>query len=193
MGHRSFLLIAFMALFHGCGGRASSVAIGTVPAPITGTLPLRSLEGEPTTLAAVASGRPAVVALWATWCESCRREVPALRRLDERARLVGDFVVVAIAVGGDAESVQSFVERNRATYRHLLDDQERFAEIGERRVPTILVVDGAGRTVHQGRALDRAALDALGWVRAQTVTASRDARSTRDEAALRGATVTRNR
>ena len=135
--------------------------ISAIAEPDTAQLPLRSLSGEPTTLAAVTTGRAAVVALWATWCESCRHEVPALRRLDERSRLTGDFVVVAIAVGSDAQGVQAFVERSGAAYRQLLDDEGTFAELGERRVPTILVVDATGRTVHRGRALDRAALDAL--------------------------------
>jgi hypothetical protein len=40
-------------------------------------------------------------------------------------------------------------------------DTGAFAEVGRRRVPTTLVIDAHGRTVYEGGALDRAALDAL--------------------------------
>ena len=41
-------------------------------APPLPTFELATLEGEPTTLAAL-SGRPMVLNLWATWCPPCRR------------------------------------------------------------------------------------------------------------------------
>ncbi len=51
-------------------------------------------DGRPTTLAAW-KGRTVLVNLWATWCVPCRKEMPALDRL-EKAAGSPDFEVVAI-------------------------------------------------------------------------------------------------
>jgi hypothetical protein len=54
------------------------------------------------------------------------------------------------------------VKAHQLAYVTLVD--ERFAltdALGERRVPTTLVVDGSGRIVYRGGALDEAALSAL--------------------------------
>ena len=59
-------------------------------------LAFNDAAGKPTTLAAF-QGKVALVNLWATWCAPCRREMPALDRL--QAALGGnDFAVVPVSV-----------------------------------------------------------------------------------------------
>ncbi|GAB2717602.1 TlpA disulfide reductase family protein [Nocardia thraciensis] len=59
------------------------------PAPSSG--PLRGVtggclaDGRPVDLGAVLAGRPALVNLWAYWCEPCARELPALQQFAVRA------------------------------------------------------------------------------------------------------------
>ena len=48
-------------------------------------LELKRLDGSPTTLKGELEGKPALIALWATWCETCATEFDALGRLDARA------------------------------------------------------------------------------------------------------------
>src|SRR5690606_29886248 len=52
-------------------------------APPLPAFELATLDGEPTTLAAL-SGRPMVLNLWATWCPPCRREMPVLADAQRR-------------------------------------------------------------------------------------------------------------
>jgi len=116
-------------------------------------------DGAAATLSSELGGRPALINLWATWCEACVAEFGALGRL--AARTQGSGVVLAIAVGEKRETVADFVRRHGLAYARLVDEEFRLGDtLGKERVPTTLVVDRAGRIVFTGGALDAAALDA---------------------------------
>ena len=57
-------------------------------------LALRTVDGEPFDLQAYA-GQVVVLNAWTSWCGYCRREIPQLRRLDER---YGDDELVVVGV-----------------------------------------------------------------------------------------------
>lgn len=120
-----------------------------------------TLDQRTTDLAAAVHGRPALVSLWATWCEACTTELDALNRLDARAKERG-ALVVGVAIGEPRERVAEFVATRGLNYAQLVDEDFHFADaLGERRVPTTLVVDRAGRVVYVGGALDEGALAAF--------------------------------
>jgi peroxiredoxin len=135
------------------------------PPPTTGALlpavELRTLDGKPARLDEIARGRPALVSLWATWCDACTREFDALTRLDEAARGAG-ATVIAIAVGEPHALVQSFVQRRALPYAQLVDERFQLADaIGQNRVPATLVLGRDGRVVYRGGAFDESALAAF--------------------------------
>jgi peroxiredoxin len=122
---------------------------------------LQALDGKPTQLAAALDGHPALVSLWATWCEACGEEFSALTRLDERARAHG-AKVIAVAVGEPRATVAEFVARHHLPYAQLVDEEFHFSDaLGQKRVPATLVIDARGKVVFVGGALDSAALAAL--------------------------------
>jgi thiol-disulfide isomerase/thioredoxin len=133
-------------------------------APVTHSLPsvsLRTLDDQPAQLEKVLAGRVGLISLWATWCEACRDELDALSRLADRAGPRG-ATVVAIAVGEKRAQVQAFVHEHPLRAVQLVDEDYRLADaLGARRVPTTLVVDGAGQILYVGGALDDTALAAL--------------------------------
>ena len=107
-------------------------------------------------------GRPALVSLWATWCDTCIQEAPALNRLDRESRKGGDAVVVGVAVGETRDSVRAFTRTRRLDYPQLVDPDFRLADtLGERQVPATLVVDRTGRIVFRGKSLDADSLAAF--------------------------------
>lgn len=141
-------------------------ACGASPAPaqrasvVPGT-PVRALDSTETQLTAALQGRPALITLWATWCDACRDELPALTRVDAWAKQHG-AVVVGVAVGEPLEKVASFAATNRIPYQLLVDEEFRFADaLGEKRVPATLVVDRTGKITYVGGAVDDRSLAAL--------------------------------
>ena len=91
---------------------------------------LRTLDGRPARLDEIARGRPALVSLWATWCEACAREfdalgqnrVPATVVLDREGRVVfrgGVFDEAALAAfrRAFADGVSDGTGRARAAAR----------------------------------------------------------------------------
>lgn len=92
-------------------------------------------------------GKVVLLNIWATWCGPCRREMPALDRLE--ARLGGpDFEVVALSIDRSGKSViQKFYSdhgiRSLAIYNDSTGKASR--ELGAVGVPATLLLDREGR------------------------------------------------
>jgi hypothetical protein len=146
-----------LALAAGCAG--------TAPPPRQPTalpdVPLSTLDHGATRLPLVLAHRPALVALWATWCDACRSERAALDRLDLAIAHRGG-VVVGIAVGEPTDVVREDLGRHPTAYVQLVDEPFALADaLGVHTLPTVLVLDADARVVHVGGALDRASLAAF--------------------------------
>ena len=126
-------------------------------APPLPAFELATLDGEPTTLAAL-SGRPMVLNLWATWCPPCRREMPVLADAQQR---YPEVVFVLANQGEDRGTIAEYLAATGLALDHvLLDPQSRaMLETGTRGLPTTLFFDAGGRLVdtHMGE-LTRASL-----------------------------------
>ena len=165
MSRRRLVVVTFATALAGCGN-AGLRGAGT-PAEAPGAsesgwqqIPLADLDSRPVTLAKVLAGRPALVNLWAPWCERCKTELPELDRLSRR--LEGCGVIVGVAVGEDAPHTAAFVRQHGLVYPQVVDEGFHLADaLRQSRVPTTLVVDGQGAIVHIGLALDQAAVGAL--------------------------------
>jgi thiol-disulfide isomerase/thioredoxin len=87
------------------------------PAP---ELALTDLDGREWTIAdAAADGRLVWVNFWATSCEPCRTEMPAMQRLAEEHP--DELLILGANWGEERGSVEDFVERYGVTYPILLD------------------------------------------------------------------------
>lgn len=110
----------------------------TGPAPTDFVLPV--LDGLPMALQA-ARGKVVLVHLFATWCEPCREELPALSRL--AARHSDTVRVLAVDVGEVDARVRRFFETLPVHFPVLLDrDRAVVRAWGVSALPTTIVLDG---------------------------------------------------
>ncbi len=108
-------------------------------------------RSEPAGLVGLSSFSDRVVLLnfWATWCEPCEREMPAMERLYQ-ALPRDDFELIAIAIDDKEEDVRAFQERYQLSFPILLDlDQAVYAGYQTMGVPESLLIDRDGRIVER--------------------------------------------
>ena len=104
-------------------------------------------------------GRVVLLNLWATWCVPCRREMPALERL--QAKLGGaEFIVLPLSIdrGGLPPVKRFYEELGLATLGVFVDQSgEATGKLATTGVPTTLLIDRDGREI--GRLLGAAEWD----------------------------------
>jgi len=105
-----------------------------VPSLDGGTLRLSELRGKVVFLN-----------LWATWCEPCKEEMPAMERLWHRYKAQGLMVVALSMDAQGAKVVRPFVDRARFSYPVGLDPKMEVAQLyGARAVPATFIIDRSG-------------------------------------------------
>ena len=104
-----------------------------------GTVHMRQLPG------------PMVINLWASWCEPCAKELPALQRVADRNMVK----VIGVATDDTREAAASRAEGLGVHMPMLLDPDARLRKaIGEANLPVTLFVDASGKfTRYVGPAL----------------------------------------
>jgi len=152
-----FLLVAIFAaaalwFVLGSEEHAPPVVRGA-PAPAF-SLP-RAPTGGPTGEAAgpvelsAYAGRVVLVNFWATWCEPCEREMPAMERLYRRLQR-DRFELIAIAIDDEAAKVAEFAARYGLSFPIALDHGKAVATAYQTMgVPESLLVDRDGRVVER--------------------------------------------
>jgi thiol-disulfide isomerase/thioredoxin len=104
-------------------------------------LVLKDLEGREHRLADY-RGKVVLLNFWATWCEPCREEMPAMQRLQRR--LAGKpFVVLAVDFGEGEPRVRTFLRDLPLKFTFLLDRDGSAARAWRVRVlPVSFLIDG---------------------------------------------------
>ena len=116
----------------------------------------RPLVGKPgETKLADYRGKVVVLNFWASWCDPCRAEAPALEALTKRA---GSRVQVLGATYDDLErDSEAFAKQYGLTYTSMRDVAKKLADrYGTKALPETFVLDGRGKIV----ALRRGEVDA---------------------------------
>ncbi len=115
------------------------------PAP---TFALSRLGDSGTLSLASLRGRTVVLNFWASWCDPCKREAPALEQVWREYRSRG-VVVLGVDSGDTAGDARRFLAAHGITYPIVTDPNEVLAanRYGVPGFPVTYVIDRAGRVV----------------------------------------------
>jgi peroxiredoxin len=163
-GRRAFLAL-LLGLIGAMPARAAGGALERWAGGATPPLALKSLAGADVDLARL-RGKVVLVNFWATWCEPCRDEMPAMDKLRERFA-DEPFVMLAVNVDEPEQRIRRFLERLPVRFDVLLDPGLRATKAwGARILPSTYLVDRNGR-------IRFAARGELDWADEQNVSALR--------------------
>ena len=99
----------------GRGSVAPAFSLAQIPGP--GELSLADLRGQ-----------VVLLNFWATWCEPCEREMPAMQRLHEKLGPDG-LHLVAVSVDDTSDVVERFRERFGLSFQILWDPDKRVSDV----------------------------------------------------------------
>jgi len=108
---------------------------------------LNSLDGKKISLSDF-KGKPVLITFWATWCESCKEELPVLNKFC--AGKTDQLVFLLIAIDGERKkAVQKIVNEKKITLPVLLLLKEKVMDqYGVRGwVPQTFIIDREGRLI----------------------------------------------
>jgi len=130
---------------------AVAARVGLSSQPASGraapALPRQVLVGPRVTLESLrsaAGGRPVLVVFWASWCDPCEQEAPALERFSRTA--AGRGRIVGVDWSDVLAGARKFVRRYGWTFPNLRDGEgtvgSKYRLTG---LPTTFVLDGRSR------------------------------------------------
>jgi len=132
---KSLVLIAVLLFTLACSGKKEERTL----APY---FSLKDLSGKKITMDQF-KGKPFLLVFWATWCPTCRSEIPFLNELAQEGH-----TVVAIALDRDREKLAQFAKEHRIKYTILMGSYQVTIDYGNVRfLPTIFLVDAQGYIV----------------------------------------------
>jgi peroxiredoxin len=121
-GSRIGCAFATFLLLAACGVAKPGTGNVGEAAPAYGTV---SLAGDSVSLQRL-HGDVVLLNVWATWCEPCRQEIPALEKIHRTYAARGLKVVgVSVDAAGDEKEVQDFSRKVGMTYAIWLDPDQR--------------------------------------------------------------------
>jgi peroxiredoxin len=92
-------------------------------------------------------GKPVMFTFWASWCESCKEEIPLIEKFSQGKK--DQVTVLLVAIDGENEKrIQRLIKEKKITLPILLDVKEKIARTyGIRMVPTTFLINPEGMMV----------------------------------------------
>ena len=113
------------------------------------TLKVSGFPGKPKVDASKYKGKVVIVDFWASWCEPCKVELPALNKLHKKYK--GKVVVIGVNVDEKIDDAKSFLKDHPVGFDLVHDKKQAVAgELGIEKMPTSFILsDGKIVKVHE--------------------------------------------
>jgi thiol-disulfide isomerase/thioredoxin len=136
--------VLLFLILSACTSLATAQQLRPWAGGVTPPLALQDLDGRAHRLEDY-RGKVVLINFWATWCDPCRAEMPAMNKL--RASLAAHpFVVLAVNLGESEARIRRFMEQVPLDFPVLLDRDSGAAKAWKARIlPVSFVVDAEGR------------------------------------------------
>jgi thiol-disulfide isomerase/thioredoxin len=139
---RKWLVTAFMMLAFGL----TLVAQTAFPTP-----ELINVQREPAALGEyVNNGKPTVVAIWATWCFPCHKELDEMKPYLNKweTEYGADFLAVSVDEPRYFRRIVPLVKRKGWAYKVLVDQRGQLQQrLGFASIPQLYILDHQGRII----------------------------------------------
>ena len=123
-----------------------SSAVPTVGSSVP-NIKLQELDGEVRSLSDL-KGQAVILNFWGSWCEPCKREMPALSKAYEQWKEQG-VEIIGINYGEDELVVRNFAKQMGVTFPIWLDRKKTASkEFGIRPLPTTFFINPEGKVHH---------------------------------------------
>lgn len=106
---------------------------------------LPDLDGKPHRLSDY-RGKMVLINFWATWCKPCRKEMPAIDKVDKQLKEKG-LVVLAVHVGPSLDNIKKFLTTTPVGLKLLINDAIGLPGWRVTGLPVTYLVDREGRLI----------------------------------------------
>ncbi|WP_028580809.1 TlpA family protein disulfide reductase [Desulfogranum japonicum] len=106
----------------------------------------KTLDGSSIRMNSIIGKKPVLIVFWASWCPSCKSEVPRINELVKKYKSKGmEFIGINIGANDSPKRAKAFVKKTKMNYPVIFDKtgtiSNQYRIVG---VPTIIVADSAG-------------------------------------------------
>ena len=112
---------------------------------------VQNLEGESIQLLDLIGGKPALVEIWATWCELCEQLQPQLDQIHAQYGSRLNMVAIGVGVGQNLRRVQRHVEERQPGYPYVYDPRgEAVRAYNALTTSIVMLFNAGGKVVYAG-------------------------------------------
>lgn len=127
------------------------------------TLQVQTLDGQAVSLPGLVEGKPTLLIFWATWCRSCRQQMPHFQEAFRRFASKGlNVIAINIGIKDTPATVKQYAADTGLSFPIFFDANHTATKAyNVAATPGVLLLDRSGAVVSSANAVDFDAIDAL--------------------------------